>query len=96
MEVTQTKAEGLSRTFAVKVSASELQSKLDARIEEIRPTMNLKGFRPGFSLRSSSCMSMIKPVVTTGSRDDFDWLERIDERWRKGDDTRGTGTARGL
>ena len=40
MEVTQTKAEGLSRTFAVKVSASELQSKLDARIEEIRPTMN--------------------------------------------------------
>jgi trigger factor len=47
MEVTQTKAEGLSRTFAVKVSASELQSKLDARIEEIRPTMNLKGFRPG-------------------------------------------------
>jgi len=47
MEVTQTKAEGLSRTFAVKVSASELQSKLDARIEEIRPSMNLKGFRPG-------------------------------------------------
>ncbi|MEZ6010860.1 MAG: trigger factor [Hyphomonas sp.] len=47
MEVTQTKAEGLSRTFAVKVSASELQAKLDARIEEIRPNMNLKGFRPG-------------------------------------------------
>lgn len=47
MEVTQTKAEGLSRTFAVKVPASELQAKLDARIEEIRPSMNLKGFRPG-------------------------------------------------
>ncbi|MEO0713338.1 MAG: trigger factor [Pseudomonadota bacterium] len=47
MEVTQTQAEGLSRTFAVKVSASELQKKLDARIEEIRPQMNLKGFRPG-------------------------------------------------
>ncbi len=47
MEVTQTKAEGLSRTFAVKVSAKELQSKLDARIEEIRPGMRLKGFRPG-------------------------------------------------
>jgi trigger factor len=47
MEVTQTKAEGLSRTFEVKVPASELQSKLDARIEEIRPNMNLKGFRPG-------------------------------------------------
>ena len=47
MEVTQTKAEGLSRTFAVRVQASELQAKLDARIEEIRPQMRLKGFRPG-------------------------------------------------
>jgi trigger factor len=47
MEVTQTKAEGLSRTFAVKVTATELQDKLAQRIEEIRPTMRLKGFRPG-------------------------------------------------
>ncbi len=47
MEVTQTKAEGLSRTFAIKVPASELQAKLDERIEEIRPQMKLKGFRPG-------------------------------------------------
>jgi len=47
MEVTQTKAEGLSRTFEVKVPASELKTKLDARIEEIRPQMKLKGFRPG-------------------------------------------------
>ena len=47
MEVTQTKAEGLSRTFEVKVPASELKTKLDQRIEEIRPSMRLKGFRPG-------------------------------------------------
>ncbi len=47
MEVIQTRAEGLSRTFAVKVTASELQSRLDERIEEIRPQMRLKGFRPG-------------------------------------------------
>jgi trigger factor len=47
MEVTQTKAEGLSRTFEVKVTASELQAKLAERIEEIRPQMKLKGFRPG-------------------------------------------------
>ncbi len=47
MEVTQTKAEGLNRTFAVKVTATELQAKLAQRIEEIRPTMRLKGFRPG-------------------------------------------------
>ena len=47
MEVTQTKSEGLSRSFAVKVTASELKAKLDERIEEIRPQMKLKGFRPG-------------------------------------------------
>ncbi|HAY07086.1 MAG TPA: trigger factor, partial [Hyphomonas sp.] len=47
MEVTQTKAEGLSRTFAVKVTVKELQAKLDQRIEEVRPGMRLKGFRPG-------------------------------------------------
>lgn len=47
MEVTQTQTEGLSRTFAVKIAASELKLKLDERIEEIRPQMNLKGFRPG-------------------------------------------------
>ena len=47
MQVTQTKAEGLSREFEVAVPAQELQEKLTARIEEIRPQMKLKGFRPG-------------------------------------------------
>lgn len=47
MEVTESKVEGLSRTYEIKVSADELQQKLDARIEEIRPQMRLKGFRPG-------------------------------------------------
>ncbi|MEM9669085.1 MAG: trigger factor [Pseudomonadota bacterium] len=47
MEVTETKTEGLSRTFKVRVPASELAEKLNSRIEEIRPQMRLKGFRPG-------------------------------------------------
>lgn len=47
MQITQTKAEGLSREFEVAVPANELLEKLDARIEEIRPQMRLKGFRPG-------------------------------------------------
>lgn len=46
MEVTET-AEGLSRTYKVNVPAADLQERLTARIEEIRPQMNLKGFRPG-------------------------------------------------
>ena len=46
MECTET-TDGLSRMYKVKVPASELKARLDARIEEIRPQMRLKGFRPG-------------------------------------------------
>ena len=46
MECTET-AEGLSRMYKVKVPASELKSRLDQKIEEMRPQMRLKGFRPG-------------------------------------------------
>lgn len=47
MQVTQSKSEGLSRQFDITISAKELEEKLSERINEIRPQMNLKGFRPG-------------------------------------------------
>jgi trigger factor len=47
MNVTETKSEGLSREFKVLVPASELATKLNAKIDEIRPKVQLKGFRPG-------------------------------------------------
>ncbi len=47
MDIVETKAEGLSRTFEIKVPVSELEQRLEAKIEEIRPQMSLKGFRPG-------------------------------------------------
>ncbi len=47
MNVTETKSEGLSREFKVLVPASELASKLNEKIDEIRPKVQLKGFRPG-------------------------------------------------
>lgn len=46
MECTET-TDGLSRMYKVKVPASELKTRLDAKIEEMRPQMRLKGFRPG-------------------------------------------------
>ena len=46
MECTET-TDGLSRMYKVKVPASDLKTRLDERIEEIRPQMKLKGFRPG-------------------------------------------------
>ena len=47
MQVTEKAFEGLSRSYGVLVPASELGALLDARIAEIAPTLNLKGFRPG-------------------------------------------------
>ncbi|MEM8616576.1 MAG: trigger factor, partial [Pseudomonadota bacterium] len=46
MDCVQTN-EGLSRVLKVKVPAADLQARLTAKIEEIRPQMRLKGFRPG-------------------------------------------------
>lgn len=46
MECVET-SEGLSRMYKVSVPAADLEKRLTERIEEIRPQMNLKGFRPG-------------------------------------------------
>jgi trigger factor len=47
MQIVEKSGEGLSRVYGVKVTAKDLGEKLDARIAEIAPRMNLKGFRPG-------------------------------------------------
>ncbi|MGV6802337.1 MAG: trigger factor [bacterium] len=47
MEVVETKAEGLTHNFKVKVPASELDAKLMNKIEEVKGQIHLKGFRPG-------------------------------------------------
>lgn len=46
MECVET-SEGLSRMYKVSVPQADLQKRFDERIEEIRPQINLKGFRPG-------------------------------------------------
>ena len=47
MQVTQISGEGLSRVFGVTIGAAELGEKLEAKIAEIAPKLNLRGFRPG-------------------------------------------------
>ena len=47
VQVVHKSGEGLSRVFAVTVPKDELAGQLEAKIAEIRPNMNLKGFRPG-------------------------------------------------
>ena len=47
MEVIEQTAEGLERKFTVKVPASELDQKLVKKLEELKGTIHLKGFRKG-------------------------------------------------
>jgi len=47
MQVTETVSEGLKRELSVVVGADELDAKLSERIDEMKGTVRLKGFRPG-------------------------------------------------
>src|SRR5689334_16450934 len=47
MQVTETLADGLKREFKVVVPAEELDTRLSRRLEEIKGTAQIRGFRPG-------------------------------------------------
>ncbi|HEX7758440.1 MAG TPA: trigger factor [Caulobacteraceae bacterium] len=47
MQVVEKSGGGLSRVYGVTVPLADLGAKLDAKIAELTPRMNLKGFRPG-------------------------------------------------
>ena len=47
MQIIEKSGEGLSRVYGVEVPKADLGAKLSARIAEIAPQVQLKGFRPG-------------------------------------------------
>ncbi len=47
MTITETVSEGLRREYKVVIAQSDLDQRLTGRLEEMKPRMNLKGFRPG-------------------------------------------------
>ncbi|MEW5684324.1 MAG: trigger factor [Pseudomonadota bacterium] len=47
MQIVEKSGEGLSRVYGVTVPVADLAERLEARIKEIAPTLNVKGFRPG-------------------------------------------------
>ena len=67
MEIKEIKTEGLSHTFSVKVSKEDLSTKLDDKIKEMQPQVNLKGFRPGkvpaAHIRKMFGQSIMKDIV---------------------------------
>jgi trigger factor len=47
MQISETLSQDLHKQFTVTIPASELEGRVNARLEEMKPRMNLKGFRPG-------------------------------------------------
>lgn len=47
MQVTETKNEGLSREFSVRILAGDIAEKIDARLTEVGRDITIPGFRPG-------------------------------------------------
>src|ERR1044072_220738 len=47
MQVTQTLSEGLKREFRVVVPAGELDIKVNTRLDELKGSVRINGFRPG-------------------------------------------------
>ena len=47
MQVTEISTEGLKREFKVIVAATDIESKMNSRLEELGRTAALPGFRPG-------------------------------------------------
>ena len=47
MQVTETSAEGLKHEYRVVVDADDVAGRITARLEQLRKTIRLPGFRPG-------------------------------------------------
>src|SRR5579863_8486801 len=47
MQISETHSQDLHKQFTVTVLASELEGRVNARLEEMKTRVNLKGFRPG-------------------------------------------------
>jgi len=77
MQIVEKSGEGLSRVYGVTVPATALKEKLEAKIAEISPKLQIKGFRPGKvpaahvkRMYGKSLMSEIVEETVTSSRDE--------------------------
>ena len=47
MKVNVTSSKGLESKLSVTVTKKEIQNKIDVKLDEVKNTINIKGFRPG-------------------------------------------------
>jgi trigger factor len=67
MQITETVSEGLRREYKITIGAQDLDARLTGRLEEMKPRMQLKGFRPGKAptsyLKKTFGKSMMSEIV---------------------------------
>lgn len=73
MQVTETLSEGLKREYKVVVPAAELDAKVNARLDELKDRVQIRGFRPGkvpvSHLRRMYGRATMAEVIETTVRD---------------------------
>ncbi len=76
MQITQTVAEGLRREFRIVVDAKDLDEKLTGRLDEMKPRVHLKGFRPGKApisfLKKAYGKSLMQDIVNEAATEGKD------------------------
>lgn len=69
MQITETVSEGLRREYKIVIPQNDLDQKLTGAIEEMKPRVHLKGFRPGKApvsfLKRTYGKSMMPEIVQT-------------------------------
>ena len=67
MQITSTVSEGLHREFTVVIPQNDLNDRLTGKLEEMKPKLHLKGFRPGKApvsfLKKTYGKSMMNEIV---------------------------------
>ena len=67
MQITSTVSEGLRREFKVVIAQTDLNDRLTGKLEEMKPRLHLKGFRPGKApvsfLKKTYGKSMMNEIV---------------------------------
>ncbi|MGE3928815.1 MAG: trigger factor [Hyphomonadaceae bacterium] len=85
MQFTERRSEGLLRVYDVVVPRAELEQRLNAKIEEVRPRVRLNGFRPGkvpaSHIRKMYGPSMMQDIINeTVQRSTRESLEKAQAR----------------
>ncbi|MDH3242640.1 MAG: trigger factor, partial [Alphaproteobacteria bacterium] len=73
MQVTETRNEGLTREFTVRIEAKDIEGKVDHRLTEVGKGLTLPGFRPGKAplalLQKRYAKSVIGEILETAVQD---------------------------